>query len=95
MKRFSGLILMAMVVAVSAQQGEIYSTLKAGYDYLYAVIRSVCILSGVFLLVGSLYQYSQHKKDPVCVPFSRVLMMLFCAACALGLAFIPNLGLAS
>lgn len=70
--------------------GQMFNSMIGVYDYLYSVIRSVCILSGVFLLVGGGYYYSQYRKDPVYMPFTKVLTMFFCAACALGLAFIPG-----
>jgi hypothetical protein len=73
--------------------GQMFNSMVDIYDYLYSVIRSVCILSGVFLLVGGIYYYSQYRKDPVYMPFTKVLTMFFCAACALGLAFIPGVNL--
>ena len=92
LRRIFCVLMLFLSVVVYAKDGEIYSTLTSVYDYLYNVLKSVCILSGLFLFVGGMYQYSQYRRDPVCVPFSRVLLMFFCAFCALGLAFIPNAG---
>ena len=74
-------------------QGQLFNSMAEIYSYLYSVIRSVCIMSGVFLLVGGVYYYSQYRKDPVYMPFTKVLTMFVCSACAIGLAFIPGVTL--
>jgi hypothetical protein len=70
--------------------GKVYGTMTDIYIYLYSIIRSICILSGVFLLLGGIYYFSQYRKDPVYMPLTKVLTMFLCAGCAFGLAFIPG-----
>ena len=70
--------------------GHLHEQISGVYDYLNNVVKSVCLLSGLFLTVGGVYQYSQHKKDPVSVPFTKVIVMFFCAFCALFLAYLPG-----
>lgn len=76
--------------ASQTSSGKLYGDVVGIYDYLYNTMKSICLLSGLFLTVGGFYQYSQHKKDPVGVPFTKVLVMFLCALCALGLAYFPG-----
>ena len=78
------------VPAGTTSTGKLYGSMVDIYDYLYGMIRSVCILSGLALTVGGFYQYSMYRKDPVYMPFSKVVVMFVCAFCALGLAYIPG-----
>lgn len=78
------------VPSEQTSSGQMFNSMVGVYDYVYSAIRSICILSGMFLLLGGIYYYSQYRQDPVCMPFTKVLTMFFCAACALGLAFIPG-----
>ena len=73
--------------------GRLYGNLVDGYYYLLNTGKAICLLSGLFLTFGGVYQYSQHRKDPVYVPFSKVLVMFVCAVCAFVLAYMPGVQL--
>jgi hypothetical protein len=88
---FTGIVLASNYIPASqTSSGKLYWDVAGVYNYLYRAMKSVCLLSGLFLTAGGFYQYSQYRKDPVSVPFTKVLVMFICAFCALGLVYFPG-----
>lgn len=102
MRKFILVLLMCAVSAAFASayipssqtsSGRLYENLVDGYYYLLNTGKAICLLSGLFLTFGGVYQYSQHRKDPVYVPFSKVIVMFVCAVAAFTLAYMPGVEL--
>lgn len=61
-------------------------------DFIHVIASfmvNLLFLSGIALLIGSLTQYIEHRKNPMNPPLSKVVTLFILGICLLGASFIP------
>lgn len=58
-------------------------------DFAEQFMVNLLFLSGIALILGSLTQYIEHRKNPMNPPLSKVVTLLVLGLCLLGASFIP------
>jgi len=87
-----GFVLISVIALAQTQGaslGDVASTLFSGGMQISAIIRDICIITGIALIFASFLQYKKHRNNPSEVPLSTVFMSLIAGLALLALAFIP------
>lgn len=53
------------------------------------LIKTLCITTGVALILGGMFQFKKYRKNPIEVPFSKVVLTFVIGIALLILSFIP------
>ena len=71
--------------------GGMADNLFVGVNVLTKFFWAACILTGVFLLVGCMVHYKEHRNNPKVVPLFTVIMYLVLGLTAISVPFLNRL----
>lgn len=73
----------------SSKSASLSDGVFTAFEFFHGALQGLCIIAAMFLLVNAIYQYSQHRVDPVRIPFSKPLVLFVCALCLFAFAIVP------
>ncbi len=78
-------------IALSGTVGGAANNLFDGLSFFTKFCWAACILIGVFLLVGSIVNYKEHRNNPKLVPLTTVITYLFLGILTISIPFLNKI----
>lgn len=69
--------------------GDVFSNLVGIGMSAHDIIRTVCILTGVGMLLGTIVQFAKYRRNPIETRLSLIILNFIIGICLIGLAFVP------
>lgn len=87
----AALLITGLLIAPDAFAG-LTSNLIGFTWFIHVFLKKLCTLTGAAMLVGSLFQYRNHRMNPMNIRMSQVFTLLFLGLALMGLGYLPMFG---
>lgn len=72
--------------------GDLAQNILTGALSVESIIYDICIITGIFLVISSFFQYRRFRRNPSEMPIGRPITTLVVGLVLIALTFIPMQG---